>query len=228
MLIIKLRLLLLLAVSFLWAKEGCGQFVDYVGFSGGIGSYINDHDASLLNSFNPRRNGPELNLFLGKQRKRLGWEAGVTYRDVRHFTLGKLYDPAKPTIDTVRKSDVTGFVVLPVYVTYRVGNPKWTVGLRAGLYGGWKIYAKSELTVPSGLKYMTPVDWTRFPTLDTFGGQGGLELMYRLNPKISLYTEARLIVDASSLIFPDYHNYTITYANYRGRTFTVGINYHLR
>jgi len=213
---------------FLYPEQGHGQFIDYVGFSGGIGSYINDHDASLLNSFNPRRVGPELNLFLGRQRKRVGWEVGITYRDVRHFTLGKFYDPDKPTIDTVRKSDATGFIVLPVFLTYRVGNPKWTVGLRAGVYGGWKVHAKSEMLVPSGLKYITPVDWTRFPVLDTFGVQGGLELLYRLNPKISLYSEARLIVDASGLLFPDYHNYTNPYADYRGRTFTVGISYHLR
>ena len=227
---LKLRphFLRVLIILFLGAGEGYSQFINYAGFSGGIGSYINDYDASLLNSFNPRRIGPELNLFVGKQRKRLGWQAGVTYRDVHHFTLGKLYDPAKLTIDTVRKSDATGFIVLPIYLTYRIGNPKWTVGLRAGLYGGWKIYAKSELIVPSGVKYVTPVDWTRFPTLDTFGGQGGLELMYRLNPKISLYTEARPIIDASSLIFPRYHNYTNPYANYRGRTFTVGINYHFQ
>ena len=66
---------------------------NYAGFSGGIGSYINNYDASLLNHFNPRRIGPELNLFAGRQRKRVGWQIGVTYRDVRHFTLGKLYDP---------------------------------------------------------------------------------------------------------------------------------------
>ncbi|GHB70873.1 hypothetical protein [Persicitalea jodogahamensis] len=217
----------MLAASFLSAQEGCSQFIDYAGFSGGVGSCINTHDASLLNHYNPRRIGPELNFFVGRHRKRLGWQAGVTYRDVRHFTLGKLYDPAKPTIDTVRKYDDTGFILLPLYLTYRVGNPKWTAGLRAGLYGGWKIHAYSELIAPSGVKYNTPVDWTRFPTPDTFGGQGGLELMYRLNRKVSLYTEARLIIDASDLIFPNYHNYTNTYAGYRGRTFTVGLTYNL-
>lgn len=227
MLILRSRFLITLAVSFLVAGEGYSQFVEYVGFSGGVGSYTNDYDASLLNYFNPRRNGPELNLFVGRQWKRIGWEGGVTYRNVRHFTLAKVQNTMNQSIDTARSSTATDFFLVPLYLTYRIDNPKWMVGVRAGLYGGWKTHASSELILSSGSRYVMPVNWTRFPRLDTFGGQAGIEVLYKINRTFSLYCEGRLIVDASGLLFPKYHNYTNTYANYHGRVFTVGINYQL-
>lgn len=64
--------------------------------------------------------------------------------------------------------------------------------------------------------------------LDAFGAQAGLECSYALNKRMELYMEGRLIKDASSLIFPDYHTYTNVYAGYEGRVFNLGVKFNLQ
>lgn len=215
-----------LTVLFFEIQKGYGQVIDYVGISGGMGSYTNTYDTALLNYFNPRRVGPEANVFVGRQRKQVGWQTGLTYRDVRYFTLIQSKGPN--LTDTARNDSNTGFLLIPLYLTYQIHRSQWKVGLRAGLYGGWKLYASETITFSTGTPYVLPVQWTRFPMLDAFGGQAGLECSYVLNKRMELYMEGRLIKDASSLIFPDYHTYTNVYAGYEGRAFNLGVKYNLQ
>jgi hypothetical protein len=167
-----------LAVLFFIHQKGYGQVFDYVGFSGGMGSYTNTYDTALLNYFNPRRVGPEANIFVGRQRKQVGWQIGLTYRDVRYFTLLQVQTISQ-SIDTARNSSNTGFLLLPLFLTYQLHKSKWKVGLRAGLYGGWKLYATESIILQAGATYITPVEWTRFPMLDSFGGQLALNVRMR-------------------------------------------------
>lgn len=143
-----------LIVLFFEIQKGYGQVIDYVGFSGGLGSYTNTYDTALLNYFNPRRVGPEANVFVGRQRKRVGWQTGLTNRDVRYFTLIQSRGPN--LADTARNDSNTGFLLIPLYLTYQIHRSQWKVGLRAGLYGGWKLYANETITFFRGCSLYSP------------------------------------------------------------------------
>jgi hypothetical protein len=211
-----------LTIPLLGCEKGYGQSFDYVSFSAGVGSYTNYYDPTLLNAYSPHRNGPELNLLVGRQRRKLGWQAGLTFRDVRYFTLGKVATSNILLFDTLQSMSNTGFLLIPATLQYQEKFGKWAVGLKAGLYVGWKLYASEFTTLSSGPKYMLPVSWSRFPNLDAFGGQAGVEVLRQISPRLSIYLDARLIKDASSLIFSSYHAYTNTYAGYEGRVLTLG------
>lgn len=178
----------------------------YISVAGGVGYSRNSFDSAFSNVSNPIERGPNLGIFYGRaRRKGLGWETGVVYREVRYKETGVLYDSTKTVLDSNDILSRYTFILIPVWLTYSQPLSK-KIYLRAkvGIYTGWKTFGQEKLTsrLYPNVNLYGFASGSRFPTMDTFGGQVGLDIGYQLNRHLSLGMNGTLVRDASALIHP--------------------------
>jgi hypothetical protein len=219
-----LKLLFTLFFFFGWSVCSA-QKNSYWDLQVGLGSYINSYDGKFANFHNPRGLGPEVVLLRGRDRKGLGYEYGICYR---HTASEGLFFLSNQRIYNFQNA---GFILLPVFLTYSFRNlepsRKLSLKVRTGVYAGWMLYGDDYLLYQNGNRTLNGYNATpsRFPTFDAFGGQLGLKVEYAYKGHRKLYLEIRTILDASTLIYPRYVPFNISFANYQGRLIGLGTNF---
>ena len=216
----------LLVLFFFFGWGVCSaQKRNYWDLQVGLGSYINDYDGRYANIYNPRGQGPEVTLLRGKNRKGLGYEYGLTYRHTAHQSVSFFNN------DRIDKYVNAGFLLIPAFMTYTFQNLEpsgaLSLKLRTGLYAGWMLYGEEYFVAANGTRgpNIFNGNTSRFPTFDAFGGQLGLKVQYAYQGNKAVYLEIRTILDASSVIHPNYVPYSLSFASYKGRLIGLGINF---
>lgn len=202
----------------------------FVTATGALGSYVNSHDVSLLNYYNPRRSAPEFTIGYGKEKDgRLGWDAAVSYRKVHYFTLAVF--PAAPgnEADTARVKSRFSFVLLPVNLRYSKKFNKIQLVVKVGAYAGWKTAGSEIMTSQKGQIFLNSLAGasSRFPKPDAFGVQTGLEVNYLITPDWAVGISGALLMDASDLIYKE-NSWPHAFDGYRGRSAGLQIKRYFR
>ncbi|GEM_PF-912566 len=191
----------------------------YISVAGGVGYSSNRFDSAFSNVSNPVERGANLGIFYGRARKKgFGWETGINYRDVRYKETGVLYDSNRTVLDSNDIRSRYTFILVPVWLTYSQPLSK-NIHLRAkvGLYTGWKTFGQEMLTsrLYPNVIYYGFASGSRFPTVDAFGGQVGLDICYQLNRHLSVGMNGTLVRDASALIYPFPRKISTRFSDYR-------------
>ncbi len=202
----------------------------YLSVSGGVGSFSNHDDGSLRNTYNPRGLGANVGLSFGRGKASgFGWEIGLVHRVVKYQFAGVLFDANRAVLDTNDAHNHYRFILLPLSLVYSHPLTKTLhISIKAGFYAGWKTYGAETLTsrLYPGMGYGF-AQGSRFPTFDAFGGQAGLGLDYRLNPRVSFGIEGMLVQDASNLIHPSPPRIPIRFAYYNAKIILASLKYYL-
>lgn len=223
------RTIILLVLSLI-THFSSAQPRSYLSVTGGVGSYINHNDGSLLNTYNPRGLGTNVGLLFGRSKvSGFGWEIGLVHRVVRYQNAGILFDANRTVLDTNDAHSHYRFVILPLWLTYSQPIAKsLKIGVKLGVYAGWKTYGFEILTsrLYPGMGYGF-AEGSRFPSIDTYGGQVGLALDYKLTPQFGIGLEGILVHDASTLTHPTRIKIPNEFSGYKGRIFHFLLKYYL-
>lgn len=215
----KMGRLVLFFVFLFTISQTNAQVRQFFTVTGALGHYINTHDASLLNYYNPRRSAPEFSILYGKEKdSRLSWDVAISYRKVQYFTLAVFPAVLGQEADTATVKSRFNFVLLPANLRYSKTFNKFQLVIKAGVFAGWKTAGSEKMTSQKGQVFLNPLARasSRFPVLDAIGVQAGLEVNYLITSDWAVGISGSLLQDASEFIYKE-NSWPHTFNAYSGR-----------